>query len=261
MGSGLPQNASHALYLVLGDTGDYGTLKVDSESAPELQKGWSVVDWVSEGEGTFYDSAGEEIGTEQLPDWAVLDESGLTLETGTWDAVSGEAAEGQKVESPTNLNDLLAEESVDDTVDLSSSASGGLAADVGDEFASLESPITTGQATDQSLLGSAEAVELPLADGDGSVDTDVDVMSEVGSAAGEPLNLGDLVEGATIDTISDYLTLNFDGNDTIIDVQPTAPGEMSQQFVLAGVDITGMGDTDQEILTNMIEDGMLKIDT
>ncbi|MFP4276144.1 MAG: hypothetical protein ACLFQ2_01850, partial [Wenzhouxiangella sp.] len=109
-------------------------------------------------------------------------------------------------------------------------------------------------------LAAGDTVPLQFAEAGNETTMEGSPISEL-TTNEEPLNLSDLVEGATIDTISEFLTLNFDGTNTIIDVLPTAEGGSSQQFVLSGVDPTGMGETDQEILSSMIEEGMLKIDT
>jgi hypothetical protein len=84
----------------------------------------------------------------------------------------------------------------------------------------------------------------------GSVSVEIDALS-----------LGDILETGSDTALTDYLSLNFDGIDTIIDMQPTTPGGEPQQFVLTGFDPTGLGDSDQEILTKMLQDGMIKIDT
>ncbi|MDE1463328.1 retention module-containing protein [Spartinivicinus poritis] len=76
------------------------------------------------------------------------------------------------------------------------------------------------------------------------------------------LNLKDLLEGENVNTIDDYLAINFDGKSTTIEVSPMGDNQAVQKVVLDNVDLFDQYSTpdSQSILQNMITDGTLIID-
>ena len=124
----------------------------------------------------------------------------------------------------------------------------------GDDSDPTDAPVVVGPD-----LPEDEPITLQFADED-SVEISNEALSSLSEVAPEPLVLGELLDGVELDGLLELLSLNFDGTDTTVELRGTS-GEVSQQFVLQGFDPTGLGESEQDILAKMIEDGMLKIDT
>ncbi|MGB8544354.1 MAG: type I secretion C-terminal target domain-containing protein, partial [Azonexus sp.] len=95
-----------------------------------------------------------------------------------------------------------------------------------------------------------------------------DVITDFNTASfasgGDRLDLRDILQGtATTEAALDgYLDFSKQGSDTVINVRPTgAGGEMTQQIVLQGVDLTSNGTlNDQQIIQDLISKGKLQTD-
>jgi hypothetical protein len=77
--------------------------------------------------------------------------------------------------------------------------------------------------------------------------------------------LRDLLSGTgatTASVLDGYLDFSKQGSDTVINVRPTgAGGEMTQQIVLQGVDLTSNGTlSDQTIIQDLLTRGKLQTD-
>ena len=71
------------------------------------------------------------------------------------------------------------------------------------------------------------------------------------------------VTATTAVALDGYLDFSRQGSDTVINVRPTgAGGEMTQQIVLQGVDLTQGGTltTDQQIIQDLLTKGKLQTD-
>jgi Ca2+-binding RTX toxin-like protein len=85
------------------------------------------------------------------------------------------------------------------------------------------------------------------------------------AAGGDRLDLRDLLSGTgatTASVLDGYLDFSKQGSDTVINVRPTgAGGEMTQQIVLQGVDLTSNGTlSDQTIIQDLLTRGKLQTD-
>ncbi|WP_163836141.1 retention module-containing protein [Spartinivicinus ruber] len=76
------------------------------------------------------------------------------------------------------------------------------------------------------------------------------------------LNVKDLLQGDNPQNIDNFLTLNFSGGSTTIDVSPKGDGQVYQKIVLDNVDLSTQygGGTSHDIIQNMIQEGTLVID-
>ncbi|MCX4026655.1 retention module-containing protein [Endozoicomonas sp. SM1973] len=76
------------------------------------------------------------------------------------------------------------------------------------------------------------------------------------------LNVKDLLASENAQNIDDYLTLNFSGGSTTIDVSPNGDGQVYQKIVLDNVDLSTQygGGSSHDIIQNMILEGTLVID-
>jgi hypothetical protein len=93
--------------------------------------------------------------------------------------------------------------------------------------------------------------------------TDFDPASY--GSGGDRLDLRDILQGSatTAATLDGYLDFSRQGSDTVINIRPTgAGGEMTQQIVLQGVDLTQGGTltTDQAIISDLLTKGKLQTD-
>ncbi|WP_283773252.1 type I secretion C-terminal target domain-containing protein, partial [Craterilacuibacter sp. RT1T] len=92
-----------------------------------------------------------------------------------------------------------------------------------------------------------------------------DVVTDFGkNGEKDVLDLRDLLQGENhttgIGNLTDYLHFTKSGSDTVIDVKHLgAAGEVTQQIVLQGVDLSTLGN-DAAILQNLLNDGKLQVD-
>ncbi|MBU2115894.1 MAG: type I secretion C-terminal target domain-containing protein, partial [Gammaproteobacteria bacterium] len=88
----------------------------------------------------------------------------------------------------------------------------------------------------------------------------VDRITDFNLNQGDVLDLADLLQGESVDTIAQYLSFNFADGNTTISIKHDATGGVTQQIVLEGVDLTALGSDAQTIIDSLINNGNLKID-
>ena len=111
--------------------------------------------------------------------------------------------------------------------------------------------------------------------GGGGSDTFIWHADDVGTAAnpatdiiqdfqsgpgGDVLDLSDVLIGEENNALDQYLSFNFAGGDSTVEIRPQSGGDITQTVKLAGVDLSTLGNTDAEIINNLINDGNLKLD-
>nr|WP_255490740.1 cadherin-like domain-containing protein [Spartinivicinus marinus] len=130
--------------------------------------------------------------------------------------------------------------------------------DIGDDiiFASAGNDSLTGNdGADQFIWGKDAVVSGTVANPVEDHITDFNNGEDI-------LNLKDLLEGENVNTIDDYLAINFDGKSTTIEVSPMGDDQTVQKVVLENIDLPSeYGTADSHtILQNMTNDGTLIID-
>ena len=91
----------------------------------------------------------------------------------------------------------------------------------------------------------------------------IDTVTDFTIGEGDKLDLSDLLQGESADasTLDNYLSFNFASGNTTIDVSTSSGGDVTQQIVLQGVDITANNSlTDQQILQTLLDGGNLNVD-
>ena len=84
-----------------------------------------------------------------------------------------------------------------------------------------------------------------------------DFQSGVG---GDVLDLSDVLIGEENNALDQYLSFNFASGDSIIEIRSQAGGDVLQKVKLEGVDLSGLGNTDADIINKLISDGNLRLD-
>ncbi|CAM5186034.1 retention module-containing protein [Alishewanella longhuensis] len=122
--------------------------------------------------------------------------------------------------------------------------------------------VLIGGAGNDTLIGGLGADTFAWNLGDqGTADTPaVDTILNFNLAEGDILDLADLLQGENRDNIADYLSFEFDGNNTIINVNHQGDDNTTQQIVLENVNLTDLGNTQDEIINYLINNGHLRID-
>jgi hypothetical protein len=88
------------------------------------------------------------------------------------------------------------------------------------------------------------------------------------SAAGDKLDLRDLLQGETLSNLSNYLHITTSGGNTVISISTTgafssgfASGSVDQTITLTGVNLVGAFTTDQQIIQDLLQRGKLVTDS
>ncbi|MGI2030226.1 LamG-like jellyroll fold domain-containing protein [Endozoicomonas acroporae] len=76
---------------------------------------------------------------------------------------------------------------------------------------------------------------------------------------GDVIHLDDILPSDHGD-LDQYLALNFDNGDTTLEITPQVGGDITQKIRLEGVDMSVLGNTDAEIINNLINNGNLSLD-
>ena len=84
-----------------------------------------------------------------------------------------------------------------------------------------------------------------------------DFQSGVG---GDVLDLSDVLIGEENNALDQYLSFNFASGDTTIEIRSQASGDVVQKVKLEGVDLSGLGNTDADIINKLVSDGNLRLD-
>ena len=77
---------------------------------------------------------------------------------------------------------------------------------------------------------------------------------------GDVLDLSDILIDEENHQLDEYLHFNFSDGDTTLEIKPEAGGNTTQKVTLQGVDLSGMGATDSEIINNLLDGGNLQVD-
>ena len=78
---------------------------------------------------------------------------------------------------------------------------------------------------------------------------------------GDVLDLSDILVDEENHQLDEYLHFNFSGGDTTVEISSQANGDVTQKVTLQGVDLSGLGASDSEIINNLLSDGNLQIDS
>ncbi|MDX1539616.1 type I secretion C-terminal target domain-containing protein, partial [Arsukibacterium sp.] len=112
-----------------------------------------------------------------------------------------------------------------------------------------------------TLTGGAGADVFAWQLGDqGNATAAVDVIKDFNTAQGDAIDLRDLLQGENSNNITDYLNFSVSGGNTTISIKHTGAGNVTQQIVLEGVDLSSFGADTQAIIDSLINNGNLKID-
>ncbi len=76
-------------------------------------------------------------------------------------------------------------------------------------------------------------------------------------SGGDVLDLQGFLDGEENSSLDQYLSFRKDGNDTVISVSRSANGDVVQNIILEGVDLTTLGDTDAKIISQLHNNGQL----
>ena len=77
---------------------------------------------------------------------------------------------------------------------------------------------------------------------------------------GDVLDLSDMLIGEESNALDQYLSFNFANGDSTIEIRSQAGGDITQKVKLEGVDLSGWGNTDADIINSLINNGNLRLD-
>ena len=123
-----------------------------------------------------------------------------------------------------------------------------------------DSNYTTG---DNILIGGGGAdAFIWQADDLGTVDAPAeDIIRDFQSGTGgDVIDLSDVLIGEESNELDQYLSFNFANGDSTIEIRSEAGGGIVQKVKLEGVDLSGLGSTDADIINQLISDGNLRLD-
>ncbi len=88
-----------------------------------------------------------------------------------------------------------------------------------------------------------------------------DTIIDFNTAENDTLNLADLLIDEENNDLSQYISFDStDPSNPIVEVRDTAGGDITQRITLQGVDLSLMGNTDAEIINNLLNNGNLNTD-
>ncbi len=122
--------------------------------------------------------------------------------------------------------------------------------------------LTSGEGNDLLTGGGGSDTFIWHRDSTGTTETPAeDTITDFSTGqGGDVLDLRDLLTGEEDTALDNFLHFNFSNGDTILEIQPDANGGVTQTITLQGVDLSGLGSTDAEIINNLLDDGNLQVD-
>ncbi|MGI9275750.1 MAG: VCBS domain-containing protein [Endozoicomonas sp.] len=151
-----------------------------------------------------------------------------------------------------------------DTI-LGHSGNDNLAGAAGDDTITADAgnDMITGGSGDDILTGDSGSDHFIWNAGDAGTADDpaLDTITDfqVGSG-GDVLDLRDLLADEEDNPLDQHLHFNFVGSDTIVEVKPETDGSVTQKITLENTDLSLLGSTDSEIITNLLNNGNLQVD-
>ncbi|MGS2724449.1 tandem-95 repeat protein, partial [Porticoccus sp. GXU_MW_L64] len=126
----------------------------------------------------------------------------------------------------------------------------------------LGNDILTGGSGDDILAGGlgADTFRWQAGDEGTAASPAEDIISDFNAADGDVLNLQDLLQGEESGVLSDYLSFNFDGTNTTIEVSSQGDGNIDQIIRVDNIDLTGGIASDAAIIDNLINNNNLIVD-
>ncbi|WP_448216992.1 VCBS domain-containing protein [Endozoicomonas sp. 2B-B] len=122
--------------------------------------------------------------------------------------------------------------------------------------------VLTGGEGDDWLTGGSGQDRFVWQAGDGGSagDPAIDRITDFSvGAGGDILDLHALLSGEENTTADQFIHFRTEGSDTVIDVSVVAGGDVVQQIVLENTDLSPLGNTDQEIIEQLLSDGQLTL--
>lgn len=121
----------------------------------------------------------------------------------------------------------------------------------------------TGGAGDDTLTGGNDSDTFIWQAADaGTAETPaVDIITDfhIGQG-GDVLDLSDILVDEQNHQLDEYLHFNFDNGDTTLEITPEAGGSVTQKVTFQGLDLSTLGGTDSEIISNLLNGGNLQVD-
>ena len=119
----------------------------------------------------------------------------------------------------------------------------------------------SGTASSDTLIGGGGADTFVFNSGDAGTANEpaLDVI-RFNTAEGDVLDIADVLIGEENGDLTDYLSFDHSGDDSILEIRETAGGDVTQKIKLRNADLSIFGNSDAEILNGLINGGHLDID-
>ena len=75
---------------------------------------------------------------------------------------------------------------------------------------------------------------------------------------GDVLDLRDVLTDE--DHLDQYLNFSASGDDTVLEIKADASGNVTQKVTLEGITLSSLGDNNNDIINNLLNDGNLQIE-